>query len=185
MNILISLFSLFLMSSVIAKPNIQEGLPAPPEGFSWQKLDEIKAAALLPKGWYFKKEEKKGTLAYFITQEDIDKVGKYETGLTIQVFRQPQPNTAEEMARALIGGYNQKKELLKAWKTSAGIMSGWGYQARTQSANGAVTMVHGVILSNPNTKTFYLMVFESSEARWESALKIGEKLQMVALNDKV
>jgi predicted nucleotidyltransferase len=177
---------LFLgVSSVAGNASLQQELPAAPEGFSWQKLDEIRGAALLPKGWHFKKEQKKGTLAYFITREDIDKVGEYETGLTIQVFRQPQPNTAEELAGAIIGDYKEKKELLKAWKTSAGIMNGWGYEARIKSPDGAVTMVHGVILSNPNTKTFYLMIFESSEAKWESALKIWEKLQMVAMNDQV
>ncbi|MFN7948418.1 MAG: hypothetical protein U0Z53_23910 [Blastocatellia bacterium] len=181
------IFTLFLLLwvSAIANPLTQSGLPPAPEGFAWQKLEEIKGAALVPNGWFFKKEEKKGTLAYFITQEDIDKGGWYDTGLSIQVFRQPQPNTAEEVARTILQGHNEKKELLKSWKTSAGKMNGWGYQAKVKGANGKVTMVHSVIFSNPETKTFYWVLFESTEEKWQEALKIGEKLQMIAFNDKV
>lgn len=38
-------------------------LPPPPSGFSWQEVPELKAAFLKPNGWFFKREEEKGTLA--------------------------------------------------------------------------------------------------------------------------
>jgi hypothetical protein len=45
-------------------------LPTAPPGYPWQEIPEIKAALLKPTGWHFKRESKKGTLAYFITKED-------------------------------------------------------------------------------------------------------------------
>ena len=50
-----------------------------PDTLGKRSLFEIKAAFLKPTGWHFKRESKKGTLAYFITKEDIDKVGRFDT----------------------------------------------------------------------------------------------------------
>jgi hypothetical protein len=44
-------------------------VPPPPPGFTWQEIPELKAAFLKPNGWFFKREEQKATLAYFITKE--------------------------------------------------------------------------------------------------------------------
>jgi hypothetical protein len=52
-------------------------LPTAPEGFSWQKLKEIKGAVLMPNGWHFKQEGGSPTLAYFVSRENIDKEGRY------------------------------------------------------------------------------------------------------------
>lgn len=179
--------SVILLLTITSATNSapQQAVPDPPEGFSWQVLEEIKAVELIPKGWFFKKESVKGTQAYFITKEDIDRDGKYETGLTIQAFRPPQPNTAEELAAILIASYSKKQQLIKAWEIPGQIFKGWGYQARIKADDGTVTRVHGVIVSNEQTKTFYLIIFESSEAKWAEALKIGEKIQMIALNEKI
>ena len=37
-----------------------EELPATPEGFTWKKIDSVKAAFLIPDGWFFQ-EEKRAT----------------------------------------------------------------------------------------------------------------------------
>jgi hypothetical protein len=179
-------FCFFFLLLVLAQAVLSQELPTPPSGCSWKKLEDIKGAALIPNGWHFKKEKSKGILAYFITQEDIDKKGRYETGLTIQVFRPPQPNTAEEVAQAVIGMHAEKKELILTWKPTMGVYIGYGWQAKGQSADGSMTRTNGLILSNTQTKTFYLILFESSEAKWEEAWKIGEKItQQIAFNDGI
>jgi hypothetical protein len=179
------MLSVLLATNCFTSKVASQDLPPAPDGFTWQKLEEIEAAALLPKGWFFKKERKQNTLAYFITKENIDKEGKYETGLTLQAFKQPQKTTAEELAGAIILGYSERKELQRSWKTSAGVLSGWGYEAKFKAADGKMTIVQGMIISNPKTKTFYFMLFESSEGKWEDALKIGRIIQNVALNEEI
>jgi hypothetical protein len=61
-------------------------LPPAPLGFTWQEVRELKAAFLRPNGWFFKSENNKGTLAYFIRKESIENGGEFQTGLTVNVF---------------------------------------------------------------------------------------------------
>src|SRR5437588_4330869 len=82
-------------SIVFATILLAMDLPPAPEGFTWQEIPELKAAFLKPNGWFFKREEQKGTLAYFITKEDIDKNGQFQTGLTINVFRLKKDSAVE------------------------------------------------------------------------------------------
>src|SRR5438552_2415406 len=76
-------------------------LPPAPAGFSWQEVPELKAAFLKPKGWFFKQEKQKGTLAYSITKEDISKGGEFQIGLTLNVFYLKQ-DSAVDRGKALI-----------------------------------------------------------------------------------
>lgn len=151
-------------------------LPEPPAGFSWQRLEEVKGAVLGPQGWHFKQQGGRPTLAYFITKENIDREGRYVTGLTIQAMRPPQPRTAEELASALIDGAAQKKVLIRSWKTAKGVFETYGWEFKNLSKDGSVTMAHGRIISNTKTKTFYWCLFESDEANWKEAWKTGEKM---------
>jgi hypothetical protein len=75
---------------VPAVPAIDQ--PAPPPGFTWQEIPELKAAFLRPTGWFFKREEVNGTLAYYITRESIENGGAFQTGLTVNVFRHKKTN---------------------------------------------------------------------------------------------
>jgi len=61
-------------------------LPKAPSGFTWQEVPELKAAFLKPDGWFFKRENNKDTLAYFITQEDLTKNSEFSTWLTLNVI---------------------------------------------------------------------------------------------------
>ncbi len=79
------LVMLTLFASLIVLSTSAIDLPAAPTGFTWQEIPELKAAFLKPSGWFFKREEEKGTLAYFITKEDIDKNGQFQTGLSVNV----------------------------------------------------------------------------------------------------
>lgn len=72
--------------TLIARSLLAADLPAAPAGFTWQEIPELKAALLKPNGWFFKREKQKDTLAYFITKEDIDKNGQFQTGLSVNVF---------------------------------------------------------------------------------------------------
>ena len=60
-----------LLVAIVVHTIFAIDLPPSPPNFAWQEIPELKAAFLRPTGWFFKREEAKGTLAYFITKEDI------------------------------------------------------------------------------------------------------------------
>src|SRR5262249_49446073 len=86
-----------------ALPLSASNLPDPPEGFSWKRIEEVRATFLLPKGWYFKSEESGGTRAYFLTPEKVKNGAPFDTGLTINVTKNLKDKDAVAYARAFIG----------------------------------------------------------------------------------
>ena len=97
-------------------------LPKAPPGFTWQEIPEMKAAFLKPENWFFKREVDKGTLAYFITKEDIIKSGQFDTGLTVNVFRLKQ-DSAVERGKAMIDKMASENHG-KKWTQLVGPFSG-------------------------------------------------------------
>lgn len=161
-------------------------LPASPEGFSWRKLKEIKGAVLMPNGWHFKQMGGRPTLAYFVSLENIDKEGRYETGFTIQAMRPPQPQSGEELAKAMIAGAESKKQLVRSWKQTKGVFDSYGLEFKDLKSNNEMTISHVLIIRNTRTRTFYFCLFESVESKWKEAWKIGEQIvQTLILNDDI
>ena len=90
-----------LLVAIVVHTMFAIDLPPSPPNFAWQEIPELKAAFLRPNGWFFKREEAKGTLAYFITKQDIGKGGEFQTGLTINVFHLKK-DSAVERGREMI-----------------------------------------------------------------------------------
>jgi len=158
-------------------------LPAPPSGFSWQEIPELKAALLRPNGWFFKREEGKGTLAYFISKEDIGKNGQFETGLTVNVFRLKK-DKAVDKARVLIDTVAAKYHG-EEWSREAGPFEEFGCSYKATDASGTIVS-QSLAIANPKTNTMYLFIFESPESEWDSAWKIGHQImESLALDDDV
>jgi hypothetical protein len=160
-------------------------LPPAPAGFAWQEIPELKAAFLKPTGWYFKREANKGTLAYFITKEDIDKTGEFQTGLTVNVFQKLKTQSAVERAQSLIEQIVAERHGGKKWNRDFGPFKEFGCLTKATDASGAST-VHTLTVANPKTNTLYLFIFESLESDWEIAWKAGQTIMdMLALDDEV
>jgi len=158
-------------------------LPTPPEGFSWQEIPELKAAFLKPAGWHFKREEQKGTLAYFITKENIEKTGEFQTGLTVNVFKN-RKKSAVEQARDIVDRIAADKHGEK-WGKDVGPFREFGCRTKDTDASGTIIM-QTLSVANPKTNTLYLFIFESPESDWEKAWKIGEKIMdQLALDDAI
>ena len=159
------------------------GLPAPPSGFTWQEIPELKAALLKPNGWFYLREEGKGTLAYFITKEKIEKNGQFQTGLTVNVFHLKKDSAVERgknMIQQLAASHH-----VKASEQSVGPFREFGCLAKDTDASGTI-MMHTLAVANPTTNTLYLVIFESPEPEWDVAWKIGKQIvDMLALDDGV
>jgi hypothetical protein len=158
-------------------------LPSPPAGFVWQEVPELKAAFLKPSGWFFKRQEEKGTLAYFMTKEDIDKNAGFQTGLTINVFRLKK-DSAVERGRGLVERMAADKHG-KSWAQDAGPLREFGCFVK-DTDSGGTTVMHALAVANPKTNTLYLFIFESPESDWDAAWKTGKQIMdMLAIDDQV
>jgi hypothetical protein len=158
-------------------------LPKPPEGFTWQEVPELKAAFLKPDGWFFKRESDKGTLAYFITKEDLTKGGQFNTGLTVNVFHFKQ-DSAIEHGKDLIDKMASQHRV-KPWSQSFGSFQEFGCLLKDTDTTGTIVM-HALTVANPKTNTLYLFIFESPESDWDTAWKLGKQIMdTLALDDAV
>jgi hypothetical protein len=123
-------------------------------------------------------------LAYFLSVEDIDVKGEFETGLTLNVVH---ADDAQKKAIATLGLLAQTagNEVQDAWETQTGVLKGTGVRIRkTEKGSDPLVMV---VLAIANTKTnaLYLLIFESPEARWKKAWEKGEKmLKVFTLDDE-
>src|SRR5438270_4950469 len=156
--ILLTLFAVIPVQTITAID-----VPPPPPGFTWQEVPELKAAFLKPEGWFFKQENEKGTLAYFITREDLAKNGEFATGLTINVFHLKK-DSAVEHGKAMIDQMAAQHNV-KAWNRAAGPFQEFGCELKDTDASGTIVM-HALTVANPKTNTLYLFIFESPATSW-------------------
>jgi hypothetical protein len=173
-----------LLAILIVQSVFATDLPAPPTGFTWEEIPELKAAFLKPTGWFFKRQEEKGTLAYFISKEDMDKKGQFQTGLTVNVFRLKK-DSAVERGKGLIDRMAADKHGEKWVQKAGGPFREFGCLVKDTDASGAV-VVHALAVANPKTNTLYLFIFESPESDWDSAWKTGKQIMdTLAIDDGI
>ena len=174
-NIYMRKLARVLLAVVFLAPTLHAAdLPSPPSGFSWQQIPEVNSALLKPDGWYFKQAEKQGILGYFITKQDIDKLGHFDTGLTVNVFPKLGNGLAVERGKALIdkvaAAHNQM-----GWSRQAGQLQEFGCEIKDTDASGTEVM-HALAVANTKTDTLYLFIFESPESDWNASWKIGKEI---------
>ena len=152
-------------------------LPEPPKGFSWQQLPFVKASFLLPDGWLFKfiPDNKDEKYLYYLTKENIDQKGVYETGFEVRVIRGvpskangklPSAYSAEAVAKT-----EKKVKLVKKWDERKGVFRETGYIYVDNSDENANVTVHRVYISNDTTGTVYILTFEGPSKGWDSLWK--------------
>jgi len=158
-------------------------LPKAPSGFTWQEVPELKAAFLKPDGWFFKQENNKGTLAYFITQEDLTKNSEFSTGLTLNVIHLKK-NSAVERGKAMMDQMAAQHHV-KTWSRVVGPFQEFGCELKDTDASGTIVM-HALNVANPQTNALYVFTFESPASNWDAAWKIGQQIMdTLALDDDI
>lgn len=148
-------------------------LPPAPEGFTWKKIDSVQAAFLMPQGWHFLEAEKEGTRAFFITKEDIDKTGQYETGLSVNV-QKLKKDPAPQKAAETIAGLMSVGEIQDFFQTDNGVLKTYGCRVRRTDPAHAPLIIQWLAIGNSRTNTIYLISFESPESSWKEAWGKGE-----------
>lgn len=166
------------IKSAVADESRFPQLPAPPPGYTWRTFTSIHMAMLVPDGWFVKEEEREGIQGVFISKDSIEQVGRFRTGLTLNVSHDPQPGLPpSETAMHIMEQFRQRSE--RAWDVEpywiGPFRGGQGFFTLSTPEGWKLTE-RVMALGNDATGTFYLAIFESPEAEWEQAKEIGELL---------
>lgn len=153
--------------------------PPPPEGYSWQKLEEIGGACLKPNGWFFSKDLSSSDAYFRITKEDTSDGSEFLTGLTIQIILSV-PNKTDllpsEVAEKHLQKYAEGSEIIEYFppekfppmtRTGATFKKELNIRGTKQSF-----MIHKTLFANDKTGTLYVFTFGAPEKDWDEALKI-------------
>lgn len=151
-------------------------LPPAPPGYSWRTIDDIQSAFLVPASWHFKEVRAKGTRSYFITRENIDEQGRFESGLTINFVRKGEDFDPVAYAAAFVLEVVERNEVLEEpFEAGGGTLKGYGCRVRTVTEAGPLIM-HYLVIGNAKTGSMFVMFFESPEHEWEKAWAIAEPI---------
>ena len=158
-----------------------EKLPEPPKGFTWKKIDEIKASVLMPAGWHYRLDKQGKTIGAFITREKIEDGKAFKTGLSINVLRDQKDPSPEKLAKALVENLGKMGKIEDAFKVSLGKFRGSGGRLTVPERNVTGQFL---VIANPATNTLYIIHFESPEKEWPEAWKVGKVIMdRLALDD--
>jgi hypothetical protein len=155
--------------------------PAPPAGFAWVELTDMRAAFLLPDGWHFRQRGGRDdrTFVYYLTAEPMGPERRPATGLTVAAMRRISESSgvpAAPYAEALGWAVSEDEELLDSWSATAGSLPLFGARIRRAREAEAPVVVHRLTIGNGATDTLYVLTFESPEAAWPETKKLGEIL---------
>lgn len=170
-------------------PTATPDLPVAPTGFEWKFVPESSLAFLMPEGWHFKAEKHETTYAYFATKENIDEVGQFSTGMTINVVNDKSID-AVEYAKGII-------ENLAKSATTKKIIGQWEYEQdpvvsyqlhieaeypniKSDDPNHKKTLYYTTI-AHRDTNTLYIVMFESPIKLWDVEWETGAKMIQLAL----
>jgi len=173
----------FLVVTFITQMILALDLPPAPTNYTWQEIPEIKAALLKPNGWFFKHEEQKDSLSYFITKEDLTQSDQFQTGLNVNVFRNIN-GSAVERGKTLVDQVASKGHA-KAGSQVAGPYQAFDCVTKTKEGKKSF-MVKTFALANPKTNTLYLFTFKSPESDWDAGFKVFQQIiQALAIDERI
>lgn len=139
------------------------------KGFDRKDLAEIGGNILMPKGWYFKHELRKGTEVYFISREEIiGDNGLFETGLTLNAFKKQNiPGGDAGKYMNLYADEFIKHKKIESEKSSQ--VGDFSYRdiMGTFNDNGFSVKEILRVVANKKTNTLYIIIFESTPEKWD------------------
>ncbi len=164
--------------SILSQLSIALDLPTPPTGFEWVEAPEIKGAFLKPNYWHFKKHKQGEIKGYFITKENIDEKGSFTTGVTINVIPGIPEKTnvsPTQFAAAFIKEASDSRKIIKTpWRHSMGPFNAFGVVLQNSDPIKGDYNTHNLVISNDQTGTVYMVIYEAPVTNWETSRKTGE-----------
>lgn len=184
-----TIFSVIVL--VIALINIEaraNDFPPPPKGFAWFVSANKVGTFLKPDGWFVKEEGGKVDKSLFITKEDLDKVKKFGTGLSVNMVPRVKARTGTlptDYAKTFLAQYSENPfKILGSYSVpEQNGHEGFGLKYSGIN-NGVNTVVQVLIVASNRDDTLYILIFEAPENMWaEESLKGQAMLNMVGLGE--
>jgi len=148
-------------------------LPAP-DGYTWKRVAEVKAAFLVPDGWNYQQDRKGNTLGVFITRESIPSKGKYDTGMGINIFPKD-INATKQLLKALVVIAERYKSNISKAEFGPFVRFYTQHDSIRSSDGENIRAVH-IVVANSNTNSTYYIVFESPVPLWDKFWPVGDVL---------
>ena len=149
-------------------------LPAPPAGFSWHAVPQINGSVLVPDGWSVRDDHDGTTLTLFVTEKPATPPADFDVGLTMSAFV-GDANAPEKVKKSLdeiaakfsvmLTNSTQGRFHLLACKFDS-----------PRKKDGVVIRTYELGIANPDTRTSYLLVFESPVSRWDQTWPKAEEI---------
>jgi hypothetical protein len=170
---------LLFLTCIAVRATAELDLPKAPSGYTWIKILNNQSALLQPDGWFFKEVHPKDTDAYFLTKEDIDKDGKFSTGLSLNVLYHIDKKTGippSKYAQTLIKNMPKKdaREVVRSSEDKAGPFIRLMCLVRDKHPEEGNTFIHYLFIANDQTGTLWMYSFESPEKEWNDAWETGD-----------
>ncbi|MBD5781897.1 hypothetical protein IEN85_20520 [Pelagicoccus sp. NFK12] len=154
-------------------------LPNPPDGYRWKQILDEQSALLVPIGWHFKSQHGKNTDGFFVSKENIEAEGKFDTGLSLNVIKQVKQSTGlapSKYSLAMIEQMQKSKKVLLADSRNAGAFKAFTLRFLDSQPNVPDVVVHNLFIANDETGTLWYYIFEAPQSEWESAWQTGDTL---------
>ena len=154
----------------------QRDLPQAPTGFHWERAAEIKAALLVPDGWFFRTDHSPTRHSYFVSREDTH-AGNFKVGLSVNVNRGVKGQDAVAYAKKVVAAYSkgQGKTLRRTWDIDSGLLAGAACDVDVVVGHDALVM-ELVVLGNARTNVVYYVTFEAPATEWDAAWQFGREI---------
>jgi hypothetical protein len=150
-----------------------------PSGFAWYVFEAGDSACLRPLEWFVKTEVKGDTAALFVSKQDIDKEGKFDTGLTLNVLRGIQKKTGRapsQYARTYLDELLAKHEDAKRFENPPQDgMPGIGAAYVDSSASPPV-VIYTFLLADDARDTLRLFILEAPQEDWAAVWARGQQM---------
>jgi hypothetical protein len=156
-------------------------LPPAPKGYKWNKILKDQSALLQPEGWFFKEIHPKGTDAYFVTKQNIDKEGSFSTGLSLNVLYNIDKKAKVSPSQYAIATIQQMQssttdEVLLADAKQMGPFKNFICRIKDKKPNAETVIIHYFYVANDETGTLWMFFFEAPEKEWDKAWETGSVL---------
>jgi hypothetical protein len=153
---------------------------APPPGYSWAFIPGTSTALLRPDGWFLKTEVANDTIASFITRENLQERGEFDTGLTFNFVRGISKKSRTSAIKYAVAFINEaattKEVLLEPWGTElAPGLLGVGIRYREMTGDTAV-IIQNYLIADDAGDSVRFFIFESPASDWDAAWKFGETM---------